>query len=55
MELFGSDINTNHRRLDILFLPCDMKQITPENKHLADKECLVDLKNETAVKEKKEA
>lgn len=42
-----------HRRLDINFKPCIPIQLTEENKHLRDSECIVDLKNATDVLEKK--
>ena len=34
LELWGKDDVSDHRRLDLNFLPCEYKQITDANRHL---------------------
>ena len=51
-RLYGDNQLFPHRRLEIIFLPCQLEQLTDENRHLKDTKCLVDLKNDTAVQEK---
>lgn len=53
-NLFGRDEISTHRRMDIIYKPCQPKQLTPYNKHLKDTECIVDLKSPKALKRKLE-
>jgi hypothetical protein len=51
--LYGNPGNgTNSRSLDITYIPCVPKQLTPYNKHKVDKECIADLKDPKALNKK---
>jgi len=52
LELYGEADVAAHRRIDINYLPCEPKQITMANKHLAKTECLVNLKDKKAMRRK---
>ena len=43
LELYGPNDAVAHRCLDINYVPCEPQQITDENRHLENTECLVDL------------
>jgi hypothetical protein len=49
--LFGITGN-NSRTLDMIFIPCIPKQLTPYNKHLVDKECIADYKDPKSLEKK---
>ena len=51
-ELYGTQDFQKHRRLDINYLPCELKQLTKANEDLVKKECLVDLNDTMAVQMK---
>jgi len=40
------------RTIDVTYIPCVPKQLTPQNKHLVDKECIADLKSPKALEKK---
>ena len=42
-KLWGPDENSNHRNFDIVFKPCDPIEMTDENKHLIDKQCITNF------------
>ena len=48
LGLFGSNGYTMHRRLEIRFLPCQLKNVTAD----ANEKCSIDLTNKTAVQQK---
>jgi hypothetical protein len=50
LELFGPTDVLAHRRLDIIYMPCEPKQLTRKNRRKAKKECLVNLKSKKALK-----
>ena len=41
MDLYGPDENYPHRRIEIMYRPCDPIKETEANKHLHETECLV--------------
>ena len=51
-KLFGPDEGRNHRRLDFLYLPCDPKQLTEQNKANYTTECLADLTKKSSTDKK---
>jgi len=38
-----------HRRLDIIFKPCNPEMITDENRKFVDEKCLADLNDTTSL------
>jgi hypothetical protein len=50
-NIFGETGNDN-RTIEIIYIPCIPKQLTPYNKHLVEKECIADLKDPQALKKK---
>ena len=51
LEFFGQYPN-RRKGLSLSFTMCEPIQETPENKHLKDQKCIVDLTNADAVQEK---
>ena len=51
-KVYGNSDVKAHRRIDLRYLPCEPVQLTEENKHLKDKECLVDLRSKEKLQQK---
>jgi hypothetical protein len=49
--LYGMS-GTDSRSIDLNFIPCVPKQLTPENKHLVDKECIADYNDPKSLEKK---
>jgi hypothetical protein len=49
--LFGVS-GVDARTLDVIFKPCIPKQLTPENKHLVDSECIADYRDKKSLDNK---
>jgi len=49
--LFGRE-GSVYRESDISFIPCIPKQLTEENKHLVDKECIADYNDPKSLEAK---
>ena len=47
-KIYGATGNS-FKSIEVAFIPCIPKQITKENKHLVDKECLADLKSKKSL------
>jgi len=52
LDFYGSEDFQKHRRFDLVYMPCEPIQLTESNKHLVEKECIVDLKDEKAKQKK---
>ena len=50
-SIYGSH-GADYRSIELLIIPCIPKQLTKENKHLVDTECIADLKSPSALKKK---
>jgi len=54
LKLYGKNDVMKHLRIDLNLMACDAKQITEENKHNHQHECLVDLNSSAALEEKRQ-
>ena len=50
-SIYGNP-GAEYRSIDLNIIPCIPKQLTEENKHLVDTECIADLTSPSALKKK---
>ena len=54
LKLFGQN-GLDAKTLDLNYIPCIPKQLTTKNKHLIDKECIVDYNSPKSLRDKLKA
>ena len=52
-QLYGAFAFTGHRSLVFMYRPCIPAQLTDENRHLVDSECIADYNDSTSLEAKK--